>query len=184
MPAAVMPPVTAGRSDVHRADGSCHGGGRRHSVLALPLLQPGPHAHLAGGANLRAVGGLTTREIADAFCVPEATMAQRISRAKRDLQGQRFDQAGDADRLRDVIGDRHRWHAVRGHLYEMDGDFPAAAAAYAEAARRATNVAERDHLVRQAARAGHPGVVERDEHWPSNAGCSFPTSATCRTKGP
>ena len=38
--------------------------------------------------TLRAVGGLTTREIADAFYVPEATMAQRISRAKRDLQGQ------------------------------------------------------------------------------------------------
>ena len=33
--------------------------------------------------TLRAVGGLTTREIADAFYVPEATMAQRISRAKR-----------------------------------------------------------------------------------------------------
>ncbi len=29
--------------------------------------------------TLRAVGGLTTREIADAFYVPEATMAQRIS---------------------------------------------------------------------------------------------------------
>jgi RNA polymerase sigma factor (sigma-70 family) len=268
--------------------------------------------------TLRAVGGLTTREIADAFYVPEATMAQRISRAKRDLQGRRLDQPGDlavvlrvlylvytaghaghvdlageairltrqltlateepeargllalmllnharvsarldkegrivtldrqdrglwdtreiaegvrvlqsalalqrvgryqieaaiaalhddakssvetdwpqilawyddlvaltknpvrqdpasvlgravavghilgaaaglreTDRLRDVIGDRHRWHAVRGHLYEMDGDLPAAASAYAEAARRATNVAERDHLVRQAAR--------------------------------
>ena len=36
--------------------------------------------------TLRAVGGLTTREIADAFYVPEATMAQRISRAKRALQ--------------------------------------------------------------------------------------------------
>ena len=36
---------------------------------------------------------------------------------------------------------------------ELDGDLPAAATAYAEAARRATNVAERDHLVRQAARA-------------------------------
>jgi predicted RNA polymerase sigma factor len=33
--------------------------------------------------TLRAVRGLTTREIADAFYVPEATMAQRISRAKR-----------------------------------------------------------------------------------------------------
>jgi RNA polymerase sigma factor (sigma-70 family) len=270
--------------------------------------------------TLRAVGGLTTREIADAFYVPEATMAQRISRAKRDLRGRRLDQPGDlavvlrvlylvyttghagrvdlageairlarqltlatdepeacgllalmllnharlaarldsegrivtldrqdrslwdtreiaegvrvlqsalavqrfgryqieaaiaalhadaesadetdwsqilawyddlvaltdnpvrqdpaavlgravavghvlgaaaglreTDRLRDVIGERHRWHAVRGHLHEMGGDFPAAASAYAEAARVAANIAERDHLVRQAARAG------------------------------
>jgi RNA polymerase sigma factor (sigma-70 family) len=59
----------------------------------------------------------------------------------------------ETDRLRDVLGDRHRWHAVRGHLLERGGDLPAAAAAYAEAARRATNVAERDHLVRRAARA-------------------------------
>jgi len=60
---------------------------------------------------------------------------------------------GETDRLRDVIGERHRWHAVRGHLHELGGDLPAAATAYAEAARRATNVAERDHLVRQASRA-------------------------------
>jgi RNA polymerase sigma factor (sigma-70 family) len=59
----------------------------------------------------------------------------------------------ETDRLREVLGDRHRWHAVRGHLHELDGDLPAAATAYVEAARRATNVAERDHLVRQAARA-------------------------------
>jgi RNA polymerase sigma factor (sigma-70 family) len=59
----------------------------------------------------------------------------------------------ETDRLREVLGDRHRWHAVRGHLHELDGDLPAAGAAYAEAARRATDVAERDHLVRQAARA-------------------------------
>jgi RNA polymerase sigma factor (sigma-70 family) len=273
--------------------------------------------------TLRAVGGLTTREIADAFYVPEATMAQRISRAKRGLQGRRLDQPGDlavvlrvlyliytaghagrvdlageairltrqltlatqepeargllalmllnharlparldadgrivtldrqdrrrwdtreiaegvrvlqsalalqteqrrpgryqveaaiaalhddaasaeetdwpqilawyddlvaltddpvhqdpaavlgravavghvlgaaaglreTDRLREVLGDRHRWHAVRGHLHELGGDLSAAATAYVEAARRATNVAERDHLVRRAARA-------------------------------
>ena len=268
--------------------------------------------------TLRAVGGLTTREIADAFYVPEATMAQRISRAKRSLRGRRLDQPGDlavvlrvlylvytaghagrvdlageairltrqlnlateepeargllalmllnharlparldsegrivtldrqdrslwdareiaegvrvlqsaltlerpgryqieaaiaalhddaaspnetdwpqilawyddlvaltddparqdpaavlgravavghvlgadaglreTEQLREVLGDRHRWHAVRGHLHELSGDLPAAAPAYAEAARRATNVAERDHLVRQAAR--------------------------------
>jgi RNA polymerase sigma factor (sigma-70 family) len=59
----------------------------------------------------------------------------------------------ETDRLREVLGERHRWHAVRGHLHELSGHLPAAATAYAEAARRATTVAERDHLVRQAARA-------------------------------
>jgi RNA polymerase sigma factor (sigma-70 family) len=37
--------------------------------------------------TLRAVGGLTTIEIAAAFLVPEATMAQRISRAKQKIRG-------------------------------------------------------------------------------------------------
>lgn len=59
----------------------------------------------------------------------------------------------ETDRLRDVIGERHKWHAVRGHLHELGGDMEAAAEAYANASRRATNVAERDHLVRQAVRA-------------------------------
>ncbi len=59
----------------------------------------------------------------------------------------------ESERLREVLGDRHRWYAVRGHLHELAGDLPAAGMAYAEAARRATNVAERDHLVSQAARA-------------------------------
>jgi predicted RNA polymerase sigma factor len=63
----------------------------------------------------------------------------------------------ETDRLRAAIGDRHRWHAVRGHLQELGGDLPAAAASYAEAARRATNLAERDHLVRQAARVRAAG---------------------------
>jgi RNA polymerase sigma factor (sigma-70 family) len=64
----------------------------------------------------------------------------------------------ETDRLREVLGERHRWHAVRGHLHELGGDLPAAATAYAEAARRATDVAERDHLVRQAARARNTGT--------------------------
>jgi RNA polymerase sigma factor (sigma-70 family) len=281
-----------------------------------PELPPASQVAL----TLRAVGGLSTREIADAFYVPEATMAQRISRAKRALEGRRLDQAGDlamvlrvlylvyttghagrldlaaeairlarqltlasdepeargllalmllnharlparldpegrivtldqqdrslwdtreiaegvrvlqstlaagrpgryqieaaiaalhddaasseetdwpqilawyddlvaltddpihrdpaavlgravavghalgaaaglreTDRLREVLGERHRWHAVRGHLLELGGDLPAAGRAYADAARRATVVAERDHLIRQAARAG------------------------------
>jgi predicted RNA polymerase sigma factor len=45
--------------------------------------------------TLRAVGGLTTRQIARAYLVPEATMAQRISRAKRTVAGVRFDDPGD-----------------------------------------------------------------------------------------
>ncbi|TWP54184.1 sigma-70 family RNA polymerase sigma factor [Lentzea tibetensis] len=42
------------------------------------------------GLTLRAVGGLTTTEIAQAFLVPEATMAQRISRAKQKIRGAKF----------------------------------------------------------------------------------------------
>src|SRR4051812_14369488 len=45
--------------------------------------------------TLRAVGGLTTRQIAQAYLVPEATMAQRISRAKRTVSDVRLDQPGD-----------------------------------------------------------------------------------------
>nr|WP_265575447.1 sigma-70 family RNA polymerase sigma factor [Glycomyces albidus] len=45
--------------------------------------------------TLRAVGGLTTAQIARAFLVPESTMAQRISRAKKTLAGERFEQPGD-----------------------------------------------------------------------------------------
>ena len=39
--------------------------------------------------TLRAVGGLTTAEIARAFLVPEATVGQRISRAKQRIKAQR-----------------------------------------------------------------------------------------------
>ena len=47
-----------------------------------PALTPASSIAL----TLRAVGGLTTAEIANAFLVPEATMAQRISRAKRTIK--------------------------------------------------------------------------------------------------
>ena len=59
-----------------------------------PALSPASAVAL----TLRAVGGLTTREIAEAFLVPEATMAQRISRAKRTLAGERLDSPGDSPR--------------------------------------------------------------------------------------
>jgi RNA polymerase sigma factor (sigma-70 family) len=48
--------------------------------------------------TLRAVGGLTTSEIASAFLVPEATMAQRISRAKATIRGAAFELPPDAAR--------------------------------------------------------------------------------------
>ncbi|OXM58929.1 RNA polymerase subunit sigma-24 [Amycolatopsis thailandensis] len=60
-------------------------------LCAHPSLTPSSAVAL----TLRAVGGLTTRQIAQAYLVPEATMAQRISRAKRTVSGVRFDQAGD-----------------------------------------------------------------------------------------
>ena len=297
-----------------------------------PDLSPASQVALA----LRAVGGLTTREIADAFFVPEATMAQRISRAKRALRGRRLDQPGDlavvlrvlylvytaghsgrvdlareairltrqlnlateepeargllalmllnharhparidpegrivtldqqdrrlwvnceiaegvrvlqsalalrteerrpgryqveaaiaalhddamsheetdwpqvlawyddlvaltddpvrqdpaavlgravavghvlgaaaglraTERLRAVLGERHRWHAVRGYLHELGDDPSAAAKAYSDAAHRATDVDERDHLIRQAAhaRAAAPASKVGPEH--------------------
>ena len=51
--------------------------------------------------TLRAVGGLSTTQIAAAFLVPEATMAQRISRAKQTIKtsGARFEMPGPADRI-------------------------------------------------------------------------------------
>ncbi|MFI7272761.1 RNA polymerase sigma factor [Streptomyces sp. NPDC049879] len=60
-------------------------------LCAHPSLTPSSAVAL----TLRAVGGLTTRQIAQAYLVPEATMAQRISRAKRTVSGVRFDQPGD-----------------------------------------------------------------------------------------
>jgi predicted RNA polymerase sigma factor len=62
--------------------------GDRDDTLALlfmcghPALSPAS----ATALTLRAVGGLSTGEIAAAFMVPEATMAQRISRAKQSIK--------------------------------------------------------------------------------------------------
>lgn len=64
------------------------GGNERDDTLDLyfmcchPALSPSSQIAL----TLRAVGGLTTAEIARAFLVPEATMAQRLSRAKQTIR--------------------------------------------------------------------------------------------------
>ncbi|HZZ46271.1 MAG TPA: sigma-70 family RNA polymerase sigma factor [Pseudonocardia sp.] len=60
-------------------------------LCAHPSLTPSSAVAL----TLRAVGGLTTRQIARAYLVPEATMAQRISRAKRTVESVRLDRPGD-----------------------------------------------------------------------------------------
>jgi RNA polymerase sigma factor (sigma-70 family) len=96
--------------DAARAEASRRG--RELAVEAEPPAGPAPatddtlrlyflcaHPALPGSSavalTLRAVGGLTTRQIAAAYLVPEATMAQRISRAKRRIAGLPLDQPGD-----------------------------------------------------------------------------------------
>ena len=64
---------------------------RLYFLCAHPCL---PSA-AAVALTLRAVGGLTTRQIAQACLVPEATMAQRIVRAKRRIEGLPLDEHGD-----------------------------------------------------------------------------------------
>jgi RNA polymerase sigma factor (sigma-70 family) len=55
-------------------------------VLLFMCCHPALTRPSAIALTLRAVGGLTTTEIANAFLVPEATMAQRISRAKQSIK--------------------------------------------------------------------------------------------------
>ena len=62
--------------------------------------------------TLRAVGGLTTAEIARAFLVPEATMAQRISRAKSTVKS-----SGTAFSMPDAVERAARLESVLHVLY-------------------------------------------------------------------
>jgi RNA polymerase sigma factor (sigma-70 family) len=73
-------------------------------LCAHPSLSPASQLAL----TLRAVGGLTTAEIARAFLVPEATIAQRISRAKQRIKASGIPfslppEPERADRLRVVL---------------------------------------------------------------------------------
>ncbi|MGI5204504.1 RNA polymerase sigma factor [Spirillospora sp. CA-108201] len=84
--AAAEEPAEPGPDEYRAAD--------RDDTLTLlflcchPALSPSSRVAL----TLRAVGGLTTAQIARAFLVPEATMAQRVSRAKQKIKaaGARF----------------------------------------------------------------------------------------------
>ncbi len=72
---------------------------RLYFLCAHPALPPTSAVAL----TLRAVGGLTTRQIALAYLVPEATMAQRISRAKRRIAGLPLDRPGDLSTVLRVL---------------------------------------------------------------------------------
>ena len=61
------------------------------TLCCHPSLSPASAIAL----TLRAVGGLTTAQVADAFLVPQATMAQRISRAKATIRDVPLDRPGD-----------------------------------------------------------------------------------------
>ncbi len=69
-------------------------------ILLFMCCHPALTPPSAIALTLRAVGGLTTAEIASAFLVPEATMAQRISRAKQSIKssGVPFQLPTDAER--------------------------------------------------------------------------------------
>ncbi|MFC8527644.1 RNA polymerase sigma factor [Nocardia sp. NPDC057227] len=80
----------------------------RDDTLAMYVLccHPALPEAAAVALTLRAVGGLETRAIAAAFLVPEATMAQRISRAKKRVAGLPFvrpDPAARRERLEPVL---------------------------------------------------------------------------------
>jgi RNA polymerase sigma factor (sigma-70 family) len=72
----LVPPVDAAREPDH--DDTL--------ILLFMCCHPALTPASAIALTLRAVGGLTTAEIAHAFLVPEPTMAQRISRAKQSIQ--------------------------------------------------------------------------------------------------
>jgi RNA polymerase sigma factor (sigma-70 family) len=110
---AAAAPVTDGPADAATvADDTlqlmllcCHPALTRSSQVAL---------------TLRAVAGLTTREIAVGFLVPEATMAQRISRAKTSLTraGARFRPPGPGELPGRIHAVRHAVSLIftQGHL--------------------------------------------------------------------
>jgi RNA polymerase sigma factor (sigma-70 family) len=87
-----------------------------------PALSPASAISL----TLRAVGGLSTAEIARAFIVPEATMAQRISRAKQRIKasGIPFQMPDNHDRARRLDAVLHVLYLIfnEGHTSSAGPD--------------------------------------------------------------
>jgi predicted RNA polymerase sigma factor len=74
-------------------------------AMLFACCQPGLSEPSQIALTLRAIGGLTTAQIAAAFLVPEATMAQRISRAKKSIKdsGLSLETPPDPERLAAVL---------------------------------------------------------------------------------
>jgi RNA polymerase sigma factor (sigma-70 family) len=79
-------PVPAEQQFAAPVDGGESTDGDDTLILLFMCCHPALTPATAIALTLRAVGGLTTAEIANAFLVPEATMAQRISRAKQTIR--------------------------------------------------------------------------------------------------
>jgi RNA polymerase sigma factor (sigma-70 family) len=106
--AAALDPAGLTAAHEHGTAGAPGANGDDTLTLLFLCCHPAlsPPSQLA--LTLRAVGGLTTAEIAAAFLAPEATIAKRISRAKQRIRqaGARFELPGEperADRLRVVL---------------------------------------------------------------------------------
>jgi RNA polymerase sigma factor (sigma-70 family) len=88
-------------------------------VLLFMCCHPALTSASAIALTLRAVGGLTTAEIAKAFLVPEATIGQRISRAKQSIKASRVPfRMPDADERSQRLGSvLHVLHLVFNEGY-------------------------------------------------------------------
>ncbi len=92
-------------------------------VLLFMCCHPSLTPPTAVALTLRAVGGLTTAEIASAFLVPEATMAQRISRAKGTIRssGVPFAMPDASDRPSRLAAVRHVLYLIFNEGYTATG---------------------------------------------------------------
>jgi RNA polymerase sigma factor (sigma-70 family) len=88
-------------------------------VLLFMCCHPALTSPSAIALTLRAVGGLTTAEIASAFLVPEATMAQRISRAKQSIKSSNipFSMPTDAERSARMVSVLHVLYLIFSEGY-------------------------------------------------------------------
>jgi predicted RNA polymerase sigma factor len=106
-------------------------------LCAHPDLTPSSAVAL----TLRAVGGLTTRQIAEAYLVPESTMAQRISRAKRTVGRAGLDGPGELRTVMRVL------YLVFNEGYSGDVDLAAEAIRLARQLATLVDDAEVDGLL-------------------------------------